>query len=108
MLLRQDDGSAQPLGELIAEAVECRAVITRFGASSGTGHLGPADRIGDSLAYDAALVRLCGRLGVAHDLTSDGAGPATRDQAEQRLDERLPGIASALRGTGTGFTVSEP
>ena len=106
-LLQEDDGRAAPLEELIADALASRARITELGVTDGTKHLSRADRIGDSLVYDAALVRLCKRLGVAQDLTTDVAGPATRDQAERRLAERLPSLAFAFQSTAPGSTVSE-
>lgn len=108
LALEQEEGGDRPVGELVSDVLATRSVLSEFAAASGTGLRGPADRIGDSLAYDAALVRLCERLGIDHQLTSDTAGPAARPFAERRLAERLPSIAAALEGTGPGFTVSEP
>jgi hypothetical protein len=52
--------------------------------------------VAESLAYDAALVRLCNRLEVDHDLTGDGDARTARVRAEARLAERLPTLAAAL------------
>jgi len=91
------DGRDQPVGSLVAKALSCRARLE--GAATGEAlspHANPADRVGDGLAYDVALVRLCDRLGVEHDLTGDGDGVSARDGAEARLADRLPSIAPAL------------
>ena len=61
-----------------------------------------------SLAYDAALVRLCNRLGVEHDLMGGWPGLEARQQAEARLAERLPALSAALADGQPGGTVLEP
>jgi hypothetical protein len=50
----------------------------------------------NSLAYDAALVQLCRRMGIEQTL-SQSAGPEERRMTEKRLVELLPELASALQ-----------
>lgn len=54
------------------------------------------DELADWLAYDAALVRLCDRLGVPHGMLGPDSGPATRSRAEELVAERVPAIGRTL------------
>ncbi len=92
VLDREGDSTSRPLGALVSDALSRRAGLTPAG-----GRARAADRIGDSLAYDAALVRLCGRLGLAQELTGEGDGMAARVGAERHLADRLPSVAAAFR-----------
>ena len=56
-----------------------------------------AARLASALAYDAALVRLCEALGVAHALTAGSDGAAARQRAENALAARVPDMVGALR-----------
>jgi hypothetical protein len=94
----------QTLVELVSEALSCRAY---FAPTDAHGR-GAADRIGDALAYDAALVRLCQRLSVQHDFWSDSPPGDVRQEAEQRLAARLPSIAAALAPLSTGSEAFDP
>lgn len=55
------------LSDLVSQALVLRAAASTGGNS--------AARLGDALAYDMALVHLCDRLGIKHDLTGELAGP---------------------------------
>jgi hypothetical protein len=99
------DGRVWPVAALVAEPVKCRARLTHAGGGQPGRRSGPADRVADCLAYDAALVRLCDRLQLAQDLTVDGETHSARRRVEARLAERLPTLAAALDvfdGTGAG------
>jgi hypothetical protein len=87
-----------PVGELVADVLTSRAALVGTPGSKGHVQRGPADRIGDALAYDVALVRLCDRMDISHDLAGDRAGPAARHRAEESLAERFPSIAAVLEG----------
>ena len=87
----------EPPGRLVAEALRCRTALAR---SSEPGR-DAGDRLADSLAYDAALVRLCRRLGIAESLTTGAGGPGARIIVETRLADRLPSL-EALRSAPSG------
>lgn len=73
------------------------AQLTLSGTGQASGRPAQAaDRVADSLAYDAALARLCDRLALEHELTIDGDVRAARWRAEARLVGRLPTLAAAL------------
>jgi hypothetical protein len=84
----------QTIGECVSAAIAYRARL----AGGATGRRA-ADRIGDELAYDVALVRLCQRLAIPHDFLGDGPPDDTRRDAESRLAARLPSIAAFLDGS---------
>jgi hypothetical protein len=83
-----------PVAELVAELLSRRTRVTRASLGLVTGKV--ADRVGDSVSYDVALVKLCTRLGIDHNLTGDEAGPDERQRTEERLIDRLPSLAGAL------------
>lgn len=87
----------RPLGELVA------LVLTRRAAVVGDVAGRAPSRLGAALSYDAALVLLCDRLGVQHDLLGQNAGPTARRTAEEQLATRLPALASALAGGPPGI-----
>ncbi|MBO0728969.1 MAG: hypothetical protein J2P57_06890 [Acidimicrobiaceae bacterium] len=82
----------RPVPELVALVLARRADV-----SGDTAGRAPS-RLGDALSYDAALVHLCDRLGIEHDLLGPEAGPAARRQTEERLAGRLPALAPTLAG----------
>lgn len=84
----------RPVEDLVTAVLACHGVLLTKGTLRSTAPA--ADKIGDSLAYDAALVRLCERVGVRHDLTTDLGDPGARRQAERRLASRLPSRLSTL------------
>ena len=88
MVLAEEGDDGRTVSELVSLALACRADLRGVGD--------PASRIGNALAYDAALIRLCDQLGVVHDLAGDVVGPAARRQAEMRLGERLPSLGDAM------------
>ena len=94
--------SDAPVGELVTDVLSNRAALIGSPRSTARAQRGPADRIGDALAYDAALVRLCDRLKIRHEFVGERAGPMARHQAEERLAERIPSIAAALEEDDLG------
>ncbi len=100
-----DPGADQTIGECVTEAMAYRARLAG-GAATAAGRRA-ADRIGDELAYDAALVRLCQRLAIPHDFLADGPPEDTRRDAEARLTARLPSIAAFLDGSAIQGEVAE-
>jgi hypothetical protein len=90
LALAGDDASDISLSDLVSRAVALRATATGSGNS--------ASRIGDALAYDVALVHLCDRLGISHDLAGEFAGPEARGRAEQLVLERIPSLEAVLIG----------
>lgn len=94
MALGEDDRAdrpvaAMPLPELVGHLLACRSRL------SAGGHA--ADRLARMLTYDVALVRLCDRVGVEHDLTGDLADPDGRRQVEERLAGKVPRLAAGAR-----------
>lgn len=75
------------LDELVADALSSRDALGRGD--------GPT-RLAAALAYDAALVQLCRRLGVDQQLTGDSPGPDARRRAEEGLAAQLPNPSFAL------------
>jgi len=88
MALEADGQADKPLSDLVSSALERRSALGRAGDTVA--------RLGDSLAYDVILIRLCQRVGIEEDLTADTAGPATRRRIEEALAERVPSMAEAL------------
>ncbi len=88
MALDEDDSEARSLPDLIARTVSLRSAL--LGAGD------PAARIASAVAYDVALARTCDRVNVAHDLTSEMAGPEARHKAELNLLEHIPSLGEVL------------
>lgn len=88
---REPSARQNDLSVLVAEALRCRDVLEQS-RSDRRGAVG-ADRLAESLAYDAALVRLCRHLGMSEDLTSGTGGPDSRDEIEAQLAAQLPSLA---------------
>jgi hypothetical protein len=104
-LLRQvvdseTDLADRPVAGLVALVLARRAGVS--GEPAGRGGPRSPSRLGDALSYDAALVFLCDRLDVPHDLLGPQAGPAARRDAEERLAGRLPALARTLADGGRG------
>lgn len=87
---RDPSAGDDDLSVLVAEALRCRQVLEQSGPDRRA--VG-ADRLADSLAYDAALVRLCRRLGMSEDLTSGVGGPDSRHGIEAQLAAQLPSLS---------------
>jgi hypothetical protein len=103
VLAGEGDHRDRSVGALVSDALSCRANLTGARRSQPGRRSGPvAERVADTLAYDAALVRLCNRLELQHDLTGDGDARTARVRAETRLAERLPSLASALESREGG------
>ncbi len=95
LALASDEPMERTLSDLVSQALVLRAAASTGGNS--------AARLGDALAYDMALVHLCDRLGIKHDLTGELAGPGARRRAERLVSERIPSLESVLVGrTETG------
>ena len=107
VLVAESDDGDRPVAALISEVLGCRAHLT---GGRGPGPTGgeAADRVADWLAYDAALVRLCRRLELEEDLTTDGETGAARLLTEARLAERLPTLAVALGGPEPAVVIDWP
>jgi predicted nucleic acid-binding protein len=88
---RDPSARENDLSALVAEALRCRDALEQSG-SDRRGAAG-ADRLADSLAYDAALVRLCRHLGMSEELTSGAGGPDSRYEIEVQLAAQLPSLA---------------
>lgn len=101
------DAESRPLAELISELLTCRTSVAAPGAT-GVTSAGAADRIGDTLAYDLALARLCEHLSIDHGLTDDGPISTLRLRAERRIGVRLPSIADLLGAGRSGDDGHEP
>lgn len=100
MVLESETGwDSRPTPELVEEVEATRQRLRLSRAeppeAAVADGFGPAGPIGDALAYDAALVRLCERLGVAHRLTEDAPGSGARQDAEKELTELVPRLAPA-------------
>jgi hypothetical protein len=80
----------------VADLVALVLARRRVAMAESRPEAGVASRLSDALSYDAALVQLCDRLGVCHDLVGPNAGPSARRSAEQGLAERLPAVAAAV------------
>jgi len=90
MALATDDRPSDSVPDMVRDALSYQAALT-----DGQGS---AARIGDALAYDVALVRLCERLHIDHDLAGETAGPEARRRAEDMIAVRLPSLAAELGG----------
>jgi hypothetical protein len=98
----------RPVAELVSDLLLCHARIEPVASPGRDRPRGDAaDRVGDALAFDAALVRLCDRLDIEHDLTDGSPAPDARTVAESRLAARLPSIAAALSGSINQHAVTE-
>ncbi len=90
-------GTERPISELVAELLSRRPQAASAPGTAGRGAPARvAERIGDVISYDVALVQLCDRLSIEHDLTGGQTGPDERRRAEERLVQRLPSLATAL------------
>jgi len=87
---RTDPAEPADLAGLISRAITCRARLSADGDV--------AARLAGSLAYDVALIRLCERIQLSHDMLGTRAGPVARQETEQRLAGRLPSLAAFLGG----------
>lgn len=89
LALDTDEQAASEVPDLVNEALSRRLDLDCGGDA--------ASRLARALAYDVTLVRLCERLGIAHDLTGGTAGPSARRQVERKLADRLPDLGAGLR-----------
>ena len=89
MALEADEHRDSPVPDLIAEALSCRVDLDCGGDA--------ASRLARALAYDVALVRLCERLGLPHDMMGPMAGPSARRHAERALAGTVPDFSAGLR-----------
>ena len=104
----EEEESDRPVSDLVSAVIARRAAI---GAEPTVGEprtSAASSRLGDLLYYDAALVTLCDRLGVDHDLVGPHAGPAARHAAERRLAARLPALSETLVETSRPSERSRP
>jgi hypothetical protein len=85
--------ASPPISDLISRAVANRSML-----ASAPSH---QDRVEAALAYDVALVRLCERLQIDHDLAGELAGPDARLRAECFLMARLPSLTGAFKSDET-------
>ncbi|MDA8045958.1 MAG: hypothetical protein M0Z30_12085 [Actinomycetota bacterium] len=83
-----DDTGEETLEDLVAAALSHRQTLNRTASS--------AIRIGDEIAYDMALIRLCRKLGLETGLTGGEPGPMARRRSEGMLAERLPAVRDSL------------
>lgn len=91
-LIEEQDETSDVAG-LVAQTLRRRAELeTAVRARPAD----PSSAFSYSLAYDAALVRLCRKVGVEETLTAGAMAVVARQEAEKRLVERLPSIAAAL------------
>lgn len=98
-LASQTPGPDRTTAELVRDLLSQR---TRFeAASTDRAATGPAGPVGDALAYDASLIRLCDRLQIDHGLTEDGIAAVARKALEAELASRLPVLAAAFSGEPT-------
>jgi len=95
--LALEQGGAErdrPLLDLVAGVLVCGAHMREAAGSA-------ADRIGDALRYDVALIHLCERLSIEHGMTGEQTGPEVRRRrAEEKLADRLPSLATTLGHAG--------
>jgi hypothetical protein len=80
------------LRALVSEVLACRG---RLQAEADT-----AGKLGDALAYDVALARLCDRLGLDHELAGESAGPLARRQAEVLVADSVPTLRDSFAERG--------
>jgi hypothetical protein len=88
LALVADEPGPSSVADLVSRAVTAQARL-QAGHDSAT-------RLANSLAYDVALVRLCDRLGVEHQLAGESAGPIARKEAELLLLEQMPSLAHVM------------
>ena len=73
VLAGDNDDLDRSVGALVSDALSSRSHLMGVGTGQPAARSGrAADRVAESLAYDAALVRLCNRLGLEQDLTGGG------------------------------------
>ena len=96
VMVSEEEESDRPVSDLVSTVIARRAAIGTAPTAGGTRSSAASSRLGDLLYYDAALVALCDRLGLDHDLVGPHAGPAARHAAERRLAARLPALSEAL------------
>ena len=90
LALAGDEPTESTLSDLVSQAVALRGMASA-GASGAAG-------IGDALAYDVALIHLCERLGISHNMTGELAGPVARQRAERLVSELMPSLQGVLVG----------
>jgi len=88
LALEVDQQAERPVGDLVAAAADFRNHLGRATDA--------ASRLGDSLAYDVVLIRLCEKVGISHEIGGDISGIRARQRAENALVEQLPLFASAV------------
>ena len=109
VLAGDNDDVDRSVGALGSDALSSRSHLLGVRTGQPAARSGrAADRVADSLAYDAALVRLCNRLRLEQDLTGGGDTHTARVGAEARLAERLPTLAAALGGPEEAGLVDWP
>ncbi len=109
VLAGDDDDLDRSVGALVSDALSSRSHLMGVRKGEPAARSGrAADRVADTLTYDAALVRLCNRLGLQQDLTGGGDTHTARVGAEARLAERLPTLAAALGGPEKAGVVDWP
>jgi hypothetical protein len=86
--LAEDESADASLPELVSR-------LNRLRGSSDM-RRDSASRLGDTLAYDVILVRLCDRLGIDHDLMGDHVGDGARRRAEQQLVAQMPSLGKVI------------
>ena len=89
MALEADEHKDGSVPDLIDRALTCRVDLDCGGDA--------ASRLARALAYDVALVRLCERVGVPHDMMGPMAGPSARRHVERALAGSVPDFSAGLR-----------
>lgn len=92
VLDHDDPATGRSTAELVGEVLNRRTLL----GSNPSAPDGATVSIGDALVYDAALVQLCERLNVKHDMTGAQPSSQARRAAEARLAEHLPALAAAF------------
>lgn len=87
------DRDEPAVADLVADVVSRRSAAEPAPAGSGA-----SGELAHNLDYDAALVRLCRRLGLGEQLTGSSPPRTARRMAEEALVARLPGLADTLSG----------
>lgn len=90
---KEDD---RPVSDLVSRVITRRAAMSTDPTTGRSRGSAASTRLGDALYYDAALVHLCERLGIDHNLVGEQAGPTARGEAERRLVEAMPALSDAL------------
>ena len=81
------------MSELMQSVLTLRARLGagRGPAANAASELPAPERLADQLAYDVALIRACGRLGIPQDLTGGAPVASERERVEQALAEAWQG-----------------